>query len=270
MRIPVLLLLLLAALPAAAQEGYVSPYRFQFTFPASALTADFETGPRASAAQESFFPPFPLWAEPRAYPPGHESWGPHPRLYPAPEMPREGNRTRWQQERLLAVGQRYLGYAWQHHHIPDWQPPADWPSTTPDRAKGLDGSTLTAWLFNFGLGVRIDSDVRRQAELPGFRLLQVREPVPPEHETLVKILQPGDLIFLRGHHEFAPGDGIAHVAVWVGDVGRPAGEPLVLDSHAAKVKDSNGQDIPPGVQLRPFRAGSWYHLAFDHALRLVR
>ena len=30
-------------------------------------------------------------------------------------------------QRVIAVALRYRGYGYQHHHIPDWDPPPEWP-----------------------------------------------------------------------------------------------------------------------------------------------
>ena len=47
--------------------------------------------------------------------------------------------------------------------------------------------------------------------------------------------------------------------IWIGTWGTSGeGDPQVLDSHGADVRDENGKLIPAGVQLRPFRANSWY------------
>jgi hypothetical protein len=44
--------------------------------------------------------------------------------------------------------------------------------------------------------------------------------------------------------------------------------PLIIDSHGEDVRDSQGQFIPCGVQLRPFRENSWYNRSASHALRV--
>lgn len=219
------------------------------------LTADFDVEPRASVEQQSFEPPFARWSDPSAYGRG-ASWGPRARTWPAPSVPPGVDPLTWRRERLLAVARRYLGYDYQHHHIPDWLPPPDWPSRTERRSRGLDCSNFTSWVYNFGLGVRITSNVRKQAEIEGLRL-------EGDYATLRRTLETGDLLFMRGQ------DGISHVVMWVGAAGQPADEPLVVDSTSNVRTDSRGTRIPAGIHLRPFREGSWYHRSFSHALRLV-
>jgi hypothetical protein len=80
----------------------------------------------------------------------------------------------------------------------------------------------------------------------------------------LKALRTGDLVFIRNRS-----GKISHVVIWVGPIGRaPDGVPLVIDSHGDDVRDSDGQPIPCGVQLRPFRENSWYNRSASHALRI--
>jgi hypothetical protein len=44
----------------------------------------------------------------------------------------------------------------------------------------------------------------------------------------------------------------------------------VIDSHGEGVKDANGNSIPPGIHLRPFREDSWYNRSASHAHRFLR
>ena len=85
-------------------------------------------------------------------------------------------------------------------------------------------------------------------------------------EKWAQELKPGDLLYIRPRHS----DSISHVVVWVGTWGTSGGgDPLVLDSHGADVRDESGKLIPAGVHLRAFRAKSWYATRADHALRLI-
>jgi hypothetical protein len=62
---------------------------------------------------------------------------------------------------------------------------------------------------------------------------------------------------------------VSHVVIWVGPIGRaPDGTPLVIESHGSGVRDGNGQTIPCGVQLRPFREDSWYNRSASHVARV--
>ncbi len=62
---------------------------------------------------------------------------------------------------------------------------------------------------------------------------------------------------------------MTHVIVWVGSIGNaPKGEPLLLDSHGGDVVDDDGQPIPCGIHLRPFREQSCYNRCASHAHRV--
>jgi hypothetical protein len=129
---------------------------------------------------------------------------------------------------------------------------------------------LTGFIYNLGFGLRFSTDIRKQAEAqtargPGGRItrFEVVE-LPSSYEERLKALRTGDLVFIRNR-----GGEISHVVLWVGPIGRsPDGVPLVIDSHGADVRDSEGRLIPCGVQLRPFREKSWYNRSASHALRV--
>jgi hypothetical protein len=130
-------------------------------------------------------------------------WGPRAATYPTVEPPPGCDPLEWRRARVVAVARRYLGLPYRHHHVPDWDPSAA--LAGPDRAgKGLDCSNFTAWIYNYGLGIRFTSDVRAQADGPRApgRRLAADEP-----------LAPGDLLFIlredRAH--------VSHVVLYVGD-----------------------------------------------------
>ena len=87
------------------------------------------------------------------------------------------------------------------------------------------------------------------------RLAQVKRiELPKTYADRVQALQTGDLLFIRNIH-----GEISHVVLWVGSIGKaPDNAPLILDSHGADVRDSQGSTIPCGVHLRPFLENSWY------------
>ncbi len=180
----------------------------------------------------------------------------------------------WQRERVVATAARFVGYGYQHHHIPDWNPPADWPwkeTCVGYNGKGFDCSNFTSFAYNQGFGIRMNSNVVHQSEL--HRALEGqshpvtirRVDLPAEYEQRAKALRSGDLVYIRGR-ENGP---ITHVVIWVGSIGRAKSEvPLVLDSHGSGVVDDLGRAIPCGVQLRPFRQKSWYNRCASHAHRI--
>ena len=271
------LLLAILLLPfvdlAAAQDlqPYHSPYRVEFRHPADELISDLlrtERGDRRMEASISHEHWYTRQTEAR-----FGAWGPEPRHYPLPE-----GITRWsaerKRERVVATAMRFLGYGYQHHHIPDWDPPREWPWKTTcvgHNGKGVDCSNFTGFVYNQGFGAKLNTDVAKQAEerfAEGFdrtRIPVKRIELPSDFAARIKALRTGDLIFVKnksGH--------ISHVILWVGAIGKsPDGVPLIMDSHGEDVRDSNNAPIPCGIHLRPFRETSWYNRSASHALRLI-
>jgi hypothetical protein len=250
---------------------YESLYTVQFTYPVEDLLHDLRHTPRGDVREESSIP-FHEWNSHRVkerY--GH--WGPPARHYPAPAGV-AGRPVEWQRERIIALGLRYQGYGYQHHHIPDWQPPSDWPwdkTAVGHNGKGVDCSNFTAFVYNQGLGLKPSSAIKKQAEqreIPGPEGQHHRAEridLPGSYEGLVKTLKTGDLLFVRNRS-----GELAHVVLWVGPIGRgPDNRPLILDSHGDGVKDARGETIPAGIHLRPFRENSWYFKSASHAHRYL-
>jgi hypothetical protein len=258
---------------APAQErAYHSPYRVEFTLPKDQLVGDLERTERGDYRLAGEIP-FAHWYTPRT----RErwlGWGPRARDYPPPRgvelWPTERKR-----ERVIAVALRFQGYAYQHHHLPDWNPPPGWPwkeSCAGANGKGVDCSNLTGFVYNLGFGLRLSTDVHIQSEErvargPGeFRTRLQAVELPSAFEDRLKALRTGDLVFIRSLK-----GRISHVVIWVGPIGRaPDGMPLVIDSHGENVRDSAGELIPCGIHLRPFRENSWYNDSASHALRVFR
>ena len=163
-------------------------------------------------------------------------WGPRARVYPPVAIPAGHDPVRWQRERVLAVARRYLGLAYRRHHIPAWNPPSHLVGHA-RAGVGLDCSNFTAWVYNFGLGLKFTSNVQYQAEsrwAPGRRL------APDEP------LAPGDLLFIVRADQSA----IAHVAIYL--------DPdTVIDSH----------EPYGGVTLHPLRGR--HRRRFSHARRII-
>ena len=265
------LLMGLSGRTTLAQEptAYRSPYRVEFATPLAELVGDLEIAGRGDPHRQASIP-FEDWYSPATLR-RWRAWGPAPRHYPAPSG-FDGWSVERRRERVVAAALRFQGYAYQHHHIPDWDPPAGWPwleSCAGRNGRGVDCSNLTGFAFNLGCGLRINTDVAKQAEGrvaegPGRHVtpLHVVE-LPAAYDDRVKALRTGDLLFIRSR-----AGAISHVVLWVGPIGRsPDGVPLVLDSHGADTRDSAGQLIPCGVHLRPFRKDSWYNGSASHALR---
>jgi hypothetical protein len=254
----------------AQQPAYRSPYRVEFTCPREELVGDLDRTERGDYRLEAQFP-FGNWYTARTRE-RWGAWGPRARDYPPPPgvEPWPVERKR---ERVVAVALRFQGYAYQHHHIPDWSPPPGWPwkeCCAGANGKGVDCSNLTGFVYNLGFGLRLSTDVHIQAEErvardPGGLRTRLRPvELPSSYEDRIKELRTGDLVFIRSR-----GGRISHVVIWVGPIGRaPDGTPLVIDSHGDDVRDSSGQPIPCGVQLRPFRENSWYNRGASHALRV--
>lgn len=256
---------------AEADSPYRSPYRIEFTLPLEELVGDLMQSERGDPRLEGEVA-HEHWYSHRTLERWH-AWGPPARAYPpAPGVDRWPVEKR--RERVIAVASRYLGYGYQHHHIPDWTPPAHWPwikSCAGRNGKGVDCSNLTGFVYNLGFGLRMSGDIHRQAEErvaegPGHgRTTPIRRiELPDGYAERVQALRTGDLLFVRSR-----GGKVSHVVIWVGPIGRsPDGVPLVIDSHGEDTRDSEGRPIPCGVHLRPFRENSWYNRSASHAHRI--
>lgn len=200
---------------------------------------------------------------------GHYSnngWGPVAEAFPPPEIPADAgcDATTWKQERILAVAKRYiyspdnpLGLQYRHHHIPGWNPPtatnADAADENPDTdapndpsawgpGEGLDCSNFTAWVYNYGLGIKFNGSVVQQNEGTAGPM-GVR--IPKEGP-----FEPGDLLYL---HPDGNENEASHVVIYVDDQ-------HIIDSRI------NVQNVI-GVQVRN-RVG-WYREAVLGAWRPI-
>ena len=147
------------------------------------------------------------------------SWGPCPLSFPKvvfeSGIQADSNLLR---QRVAAAAQKYVGLAYKHKHIP--------------AMGGLDCSNFTAWVYNFALGIRFSSQIKRQAHEAGRRLKDG------------EVLQKGDLLFLWDEKLLE----ITHVAIYLD-------ENLIIDSTV------------PKVAVRPF-AGE-YKRRFAWARRVI-
>ena len=254
--------------PDAGGAGYTSPYTLRFSVPQPLLDAGFDQAPWNDPDAEGSLA-FGIWEAGHKEVPG-AAWGPPARQYPAPQLPRQD--ATYQRERVLNVAARQIGLAYQHHHVPSWNPPPGWP-WLPVRAgangPGLDCSNFSSFTFNYALGIKLPTGIGAQGRWrhlagPGGTGCLVAEPLHArETAMLIGRLQPADLLYFRNER-----GAIRHVALWLGSVGQ-GGTPLVIDCTQRRQLDSAGRPIPLGVQIRPFLLSGWYGRHFSHAHRLV-
>ena len=272
--LPLLLAVLSSTLAAKEQgrESYRSPYTVKFSFDEKNLVGDLMKGTRSNWKDYASVP-YADW-----YNPANQVrwgyWGPAAKHFnPPPGLASKS--PDWSRERVIATGLKYVGYSYQHHHVPDWEPPADWPAspgqTTPV-GKGLDCSNYSAFVYNLALGIKPTGDVRKQSEMtevpgPGEnRSLPVRRiELPKTYEDYEKTLVTGDLLFINNSS-----GNISHVVLWVGKIGQsPDGVPLILDSTGTGSTDARNAEIPDGIYLRPFTPRTWYFRQASHILRII-
>ncbi len=261
---------------ATRPSRYVTPYRFHFVVTLDELLFD-ATLARGKPSDQSSVPESE-WSS-AAVREKWGAWGPPQRQFACPESVLD-KISFWKRRRVLASASRFVGFQYQHHHIPDWMPPPDWPWTktcASTNGRGVDCSNFTAFNYNWGLGIHLSCSITRQASESvvssshGKVTAEVirRPDGEPDawFDQLVKTLQPGDLLYIRSNDM----SKISHVVMWMGDAAvSEDGTPLVIDSHGGEVLDRANHVIPCGIYLRPFRKGSWYHRCFDHAHRWVK
>lgn len=257
--------------PAQEEPRYRSPYRLRFRHPVEELAIGFDREPWNSPRLESNVPHREWYS--REIRRRYGSWGPVARQYPAlPEIHRRSRE--WLQDRVVLTASRWIGTPYQHHHIPNWEPPADWPwqkVAYGRNSKGVDCSNFSSFYYNYGLGIKLDTGIRTQAERetvrgPGGKgVLKLERVAHAEYDELVGRLQPADLLYIKNN-----AGRIAHVIMFLGVTGEsPDGTPLVIDSTGGGHVDCEGQKIPIGVHIRPFGRNSWYYKSMAHAHRVV-
>ena len=207
--------------PAAAADT------FAFTCNQDSLTADFAE--RDALPQKDTSTTEPATSE------GPSRWGPSAATLPPVAVPADAgcDATTWKRERIIATALRYLNepgnplaLAYRHHHIPAWDPHGSDP--------GLDCSNFTAWVYNYGLGIKFSGNVNKQyAGTAGPMGERIGADGP---------FETGDLMFLYQKDDT---DRASHVVIVIDD-------DYVIDSRFK----AKGVD---GVQVRP-RQG-WYRSA---------
>lgn len=272
MRTRLVVLILVFAGSLLAQDDYKSPYRVKFSFPEEELIGDLLRGPRSDWKDYATVP-YSQWQNT-----SNQSrwgyWGPSIKhLSPPAGLAKKS--PQWSRERVIATAMRYIGYSYQHHHVPDWEPPVDWPRDPELKTpvgKGVDCSNFTGFVYNLALGILPSTGIKQQAEMsdaagPGAgRSVPVRRiELPKSYDDFSKELNTGDLLFVKSNK-----GNVSHVVLWVGKIGEsPDGMPLILDSTGTGAKDAKGETIPDGVHLRPFKRSVWYFTQASHVLRII-
>lgn len=179
---------------------------------AASLTADFAY--RDSLPQTEV--PEAEWFDKSVY-------GPPAATYPEVQVPSGvTDELQWKRDRVIEVAKHFIGTPYAHLHIPD--------------AGGLDCSNYTAWIYNYGFGIRFTSNTQKQANEAG-RLLAPGEP-----------LEKGDLIFIW-NSSFTE---IGHAAIYIDP------EHLI---------DSTSSATPALVNVRDLKG--WYKTRFAFARRII-
>lgn len=192
----------------------------------TSLTADFparDTLPQATISPALWY--IKNW---------NNGWGPRAYTYPPVAPPAGCHPVQWKRNRIIAVAKKYIGLPYQHHHIPDWDPP---PQLTRrlNESKGLDCSNYTAWVYNYGLGIKFTSAIRAQANGPY---------APGRILAHDEAFQPGDLLFILKRDR----SKVSHVVIFLN-------KEEIIDSHGT------------GVKIRRFNG--WYKTHFSHARRII-
>ena len=135
---------------AQAQNAYKSPYSVKFSFPEEELIGDLLKGPRSDWKDHATVP-FRDW-----YNPSNQTrwgyWGPAMRHFNPPAGLTKKT-PQWSRERVIATGMRFIGYSYQHHHVPDWEPPADWPRDPEQKTPvGVQVNSAAQAIGTFGKG----------------------------------------------------------------------------------------------------------------------
>lgn len=267
------------------QAAYTSPYFFSEKLSHEGLIADFHVKPRDFSDWQNWsLTPYEDWDNFEAIQHLNSTWGPYYAPFKAPDGAKDRSVT-WLQERVAAAASLLRNQVpYGHHHMNVWDVPDEepWTGAGYEPGYGIDCSDFTHFAYNYGLGIQLKTGIKEQAaltsapmhlydgrviEVEARHLFDVRDG-PLSYNELVSQLQPGDLLYIRGD----PGldKPITHVIMWMGDLAYDSNgvdQYLIMDSHGDVVVDSNGNEIPSGPELRPFREDSYYFNSFDHVVR---
>ena len=176
--------------------------------------------------------------------PSIQKWGPLAKKYPNSDdlvsaLPKGTNIQQWKRDRVVAVAKTYINLPYRHHHIPAWNPQV--PNGEGLTGPGLDCSNFTSWVYNFGFGIMLNSDVVKQAQMIPSRYY----PLPDNIRRLSsnEDFLPGDLLYIYNPDKTA----IAHVIIFI-DEGH------IIDSTKGR------------VDVRNFTG--WYRERLSHGVRI--
>ena len=254
--------------PTNAVPDYRSPYSVQFSRPAHERTANFDQAPWCDPRAQARVP-FEHWytESTRAR---WGSWGPPAMRYPPPVDRPHGRLAR---ERVVTVAAALIGLDYQHHHVPSWAPPADWPHKpvrSGRRGPGMDCSNFIGFVYSYALGVDLPTGVGAQSELHRSTsegsLFSRRVQVLPagDYDAFVATLEPADILYIH-----SDAGVVSHAVLWLGDCGVGGSVPLVIDSGGGGRIDAHRNEIPAGVRIRPYRRTGWYARSTVYAHRII-
>jgi hypothetical protein len=228
-----------------------------------------------------------------------DAWGPQPNNYPPETIPLECDAKLWQQKRVLRVAQYVvsLNINYCHHHTPGWLAPdtaffrqkivndsgvcSNRGENATNQWIGIDCSTYSSFIYNFGLGTHLTKDIKKQGcslDSPG-RVLNVSN-LTLSQKT--EFFEPGDLLYI--------GDNIriTHVIMWTGykltkDDG-PFGIERIIKNYPSEQRSwiqweaakSFKNNYPIYIITDSARIGpdyrlfiGWYRGSFKYARRLI-
>jgi len=257
------------------------------------LTADF---PMRNALNITTQPDF-CWKS--------SSWGPQPRSYPSAIVPVYCNKARWERLRVRAVMQMLIGMniSYCHYHTPFFIPPVGDNVSRRDgkcspnalgKWQGVDCSSYTSFVYNYGLGGKMSSSIAKQAcgpEAPGvalpFTVFTITANATP--------LLAGDTLYIAGSFYKNGARNITHTVLWTGFQANLTGGLTASSSNPLHISNlfknlaawekklaingineaiSNKSPIwvisdahNTSVDYRPFVG--WYQFNFSHARRMI-
>ncbi len=195
------------------------------------------------------------------------AWGPPARQLPASAGASDDSAAL--ARRVTAVARRHVGLGYQHHHLPEFDPPVGWPwlpVSVGRNGPGLDCSNFTSLVFNQALGIKLPTAIGTQANSTtvagpgGHGSAALTRIEPSSYDDAVARLRAADLLYIR-----SDAGRVSHVVIWLGAI---RGISSFIDCTDAVRSGTGGARIPTGVRIRPFLPDSWYGRRFAYAHRL--